>query len=82
MQAELLGAKGATEKTITILDLKKVGEQWIPKSIDLRNNLTRDKTRLNMISVALNLMLPADTFTADTLVTEAPAVPAAQVERL
>ncbi len=82
MQAELLGAKGATEKTITLLDLKKVGEQWIPKSIDLRNNLTRAKTRLTMISAALNLVLPADTFTADTLAAEAPAVPAAQVERL
>lgn len=82
MQAELLGEKGATEKTITILDLKKVGEQWMPKSIDLRNNLTRDKTRLTITAAALDLVLPAETFTPAALGSEAPAVPAAKIQQL
>jgi Outer membrane lipoprotein-sorting protein len=81
LQAELLGEKGATEKTITLLDLKKVGEQWLPKSIDLRNHLTRDKTRLIFTAVALHLGLPPDTLTAAALATEPPAVPATQVEK-
>ncbi len=80
LQAELLGDKGVTEKTITLLDLKKVGEQWLPKSIDLRNHLTRDKTRLTFTAVALNLALPGDTLTAAALAAEAPAIPAGQVE--
>jgi hypothetical protein len=81
MQAELLGEKGATEKTIAILDLKKVGEQWIPKSFDIRNSLTRDKTRLTVTAAALNLALPAAAFSPDALGAEAPAVPETKVER-
>jgi len=82
MQAELLGAKGVTEKTITILDLKKVGEQWLPKSIDLRNNLTRDKTRLTFTSAALDLALPDGALTERALGTEPPAVPASAIQQL
>ena len=82
LQAELLGAKGVTEKTITILDLKKVGEQWLPKSIDLRNNLTRDKTRLTFTSAALDLALPGGALTPAALGAEAPAVPAAAIRQL
>ena len=80
LQAELLGEKGATEKTITLLDLKKVGDQWLPKSIDLRNHMTRDKTRLTFTAVALDLTLPPAALTAAALAVEPPAVPAAKVE--
>jgi Outer membrane lipoprotein-sorting protein len=81
LQAELLGEKGATEKTITLLDLKKVGAQWLPKSIDLRNHLTRDKTRLTFTAAALDLALPGDALTAAALAAEPPAVPATRVEK-
>ena len=81
VQAELLGAKGATEKTITILDLKKVGEQWMVKSIDLRNSVTRDKTRFTVNAAALNLELPPETFTPGALAAEAPALPGIKIER-
>jgi hypothetical protein len=81
VQAELLGAKGVTEKTITILDLKKVGEQWIVKSIDLRNNLTRDKTRFTVTAAALDLVLPAETFTTGALAATGPTVPPEKVAR-
>ena len=81
VQAEVLGAKGATEKTITILDLKKVGEQWMVKSIDLRNSITRDKTRFTVNAAALNLALPADTFTPAALATEPPVLPGSKIER-
>ncbi|WP_438483062.1 outer membrane lipoprotein-sorting protein [Oleiharenicola lentus] len=81
VQAELLGAKGASEKTISILDLKKTGEQWIVKSIDLRNNLTRDKTRITFTAASLNLTLPADTFSPDALAQEPLALAEAKIER-
>lgn len=81
LQAELLGEKGVTEKTITLLDLKKVGEQWLPKSIDLRNHVTRAKTRLTFTAVALDLTFPPDALIAASLAAEPPAVPAAKVEK-
>jgi len=81
VQTELLGAKGATEKTITILDLKKVGEQMIPKIIDFRNTVTRDKTRFTVTAAALNLELPPETFTPAALAAEPPALPGIKIER-
>ncbi len=81
VQAELLGPKGETAKSFTVLDLKKVGEQWMLKSIDLRNHRTRDKTRFTVTAAALNLALPPATFTPGGLAAEAPAVPAAMIER-
>ena len=81
VQAELLGAKGATEKTITILDLKKLGEQWMVKSIDLRNSLTRDKTRFTVNAAALNLALPPETFTPGALAAEPPGLAGIKIER-
>ena len=81
VQVEMLGAKGVAEKTIAILDLKKVGEQWLVKSIDLRNSLTRDKTRFTVNAAALDLALPPETFTPAALATEPPALPGIKIER-
>jgi hypothetical protein len=81
VQAELLGAKGVATKTITILDLKKVGEQWIVESIDLRNNVTRDKTRFTVTAAALNLDLPAATFDPAHLAEAPAAVPPDKIVR-
>ncbi len=80
VQAELLGAKGVAEKTISILDLKKVGDQWIVQSIDLRNNLTRDKTRFTVKAAALNLDLPAAVFDPAQLATAPAPVPAEKIQ--
>ncbi len=81
VQAEILGPKGAAEKTISVLDLKKAGEQWMVRSIDLRNSVTRDKTRFSVNAAALNLALPADTFAPAGLAHEPPLVPAGQIQR-
>jgi len=82
VQAALLDAKGETLKSITVLDLKKVGEQWLVKEIDVRNHLTRDKTRFSVTAAALNLDLPAAQFAPEALRTE-PQLPAtAKIERL
>ena len=81
VQAEFLGTKGAVEKSISVLDLKKVGEQWMVKSIDLRNSVTRDKTRFEVTATAMNLALPAGTFSSSALAQEPPLIPAAKIER-
>jgi len=81
-QAEWIDADGKPLKTVTVLDLKKVGEQWLVKSIDLRNHQTRAKTRFAVTAVALDLPLTVETFVPDALSRAAPAVPAEKVTRL
>lgn len=55
VQTELLGMNDVVLKTISLVDLKKVGEQWIPKTFDVRDEKTRNKTRFDVIAAALNL---------------------------
>lgn len=75
MQTELLGPTGRVVKTFSLVSLKKVGEQYLPKQADYRNEVTRDKTRLQVTGAALNLRLPATVFSPAGLgaVIEAPA---------
>jgi hypothetical protein len=81
VQAEELGAGAAVMKTITLLDLKKVGEQWMMKAIDVRDHRTRDKTRFSVTAAALGLNLPFSTFSPDNLTAAAPAIPPEKVVR-
>lgn len=81
VQAEQLGAKGAVEKTIALLDLKKVGEQWLVKTIDVRDLRSRDKTRLTFTAAALSLALPVETFAPGNLRAAPPAVPPEKIVR-
>jgi hypothetical protein len=68
-------------KTITLIDLKKVGEQTLVKTIDVRDNRTRNKTRFSVTGAALGLNLPLSVFSPDELMAEAPAVPPEKVVR-
>ena len=61
-QIETIDRDGRVSKTLSLLDLKKVGEQWIPKSFEVRDETTRDKTRLVVSGAALNLALPSAVF--------------------
>ena len=67
VQAEQLGAEGRTVKTMTVIDLKKVGERWIVKSIDLRNEATRDKTRFAVTGAAVDARFAARVFLPESL---------------
>jgi len=82
VQAEQLDLKGQPAKTVTLIDLKKIGEQWLVKSIDLRNHVTRDKTRLTFRATALGLALPAETFEPAGLTQPAPPVPSEKLQAL
>ena len=55
VQTELLDPQGTILKTLSLVDLKKIGDQYIVKSVDLRNEATRDKTRFQVTAAALGL---------------------------
>jgi hypothetical protein len=82
VQAEQLDAKGKPAKTVTLIDLKKVGERWLVKTVDLRNHVTRDKTRLTFKAAALDLVLPAAVFEPAGLTEPAPPVPREKLQAL
>ncbi len=73
MQAERLDATGRILTTFSLGELKKVGEQWMLKSIDLRNETTRDKSRFLVVAAALGLELPAGLFEPSRLGDDFPA---------
>lgn len=62
VQAEQIGTDNHPIKTMTVMDLKKVGGQWIVKSIDLRNERTRDKTRFSMTEAAVDIQFAGALF--------------------
>jgi len=67
LQSKLIGADGAVAKTLTVRDLQKISGQWMLKSIDLRNERTRDKTRFEVQEAELGLELSTRIFTPDSL---------------
>lgn len=81
VQAELLDAAGKVLKTIAVLEVKKLGDQWIVKSVDVRSPRTRDKTRFTVAAAALDQRWPAAAFAPAGLGGENPAVPAGAVQR-
>jgi hypothetical protein len=70
-QTELLDHEGRVTKTLALLDLKKIGTQYIPKSFEERNETSRDKTRLVVTAAALNLDLPNAFFAPAALADDA-----------
>jgi hypothetical protein len=61
-QSEVIDAGGHVAKTLSILELRKVGSRWIPKDVDVRNEATRDKTRLTLTGVAVGIRIDPATF--------------------
>jgi hypothetical protein len=55
VQAQQIGNDNQTLKSITVLDLKKVDSQWIVKTIDVRDEKTRNKTQFTITGAALDL---------------------------
>ena len=61
-QSEINGPTGRVAKTLILLELRKVGDRWIPKDLDARNEVTRDKTRLSLTAVAVGVRTDAKAF--------------------
>ncbi|MBC8040139.1 MAG: hypothetical protein H7Y06_06330 [Opitutaceae bacterium] len=55
VQSQQIGAEERVLKSLNVLDLKKVDDQWMVKTIDLRDEVTRDKTQFVVTGAALGL---------------------------
>lgn len=55
VQTELIGRDNRVIKTLSLVDLKRVDGQPMVKTVDVRNELTRDKTRFQVTGVALKV---------------------------
>ena len=80
VQSEQIGEGGRLLKTMMVQELQKTGEQWIPKSVDWRNDVTRNKTRLNVTGAALSQHFAPDIFAPAALNDD--VQPPAQVGRI
>lgn len=80
LKFQLLNEAGAEEKSLQILKVKKVQDQWIPKSIEVVDSRLHDKTRFEVMAAALNLNLPPELFTPEGLNQESPQLPAEAYE--
>lgn len=67
VQAQEIGDGNRLLKSITVLDLKKISDQWIVRTIDVRDERTRDKTQFLVTAAALGLDFTGDLLTPDGL---------------
>lgn len=74
MQVDWLDRRDREVKTLALLEIKEVADQWLPKTLDLRHHGSRGKTRFTVLEAALNLLLPGELFTPDALSRELPEV--------
>lgn len=82
VQSEVTGPGGHVSKTLTLLELRKVGDRWIPKDVDVRNEVTRDKTRLSLTAVAVGAFPGAAAFDPSQLGNPVAPPPAPRVIRI
>lgn len=54
LKADYVSEDEGVLKSFRLLDLKKVNEVWLPKTVDFLNEETRDKTRLVIKEAAVN----------------------------
>lgn len=67
VKTELIAADGRLVKTLWLVDLKRIGNRTIVKTIDVRNDTTGDKTRFQVTAAALDLELSPSIFQPATL---------------
>jgi hypothetical protein len=54
VQAEQIGEGGRVLKSMRMVELKKIGEHWMVRAVELRDETTRNKTRFVVTAAALN----------------------------
>lgn len=65
LQAQWIDDDGEALKTITVLSLKKVEDRYIVKSFEVRDEQTRDKTRLVVTAVSFTANMPESLLRVD-----------------
>ncbi len=82
VQTELLTTGGAVMKTLSVIDLKKIEEQWIVKTIDVRDETTRNKTRFSVVAAGMGLDFSKVVFEPGQLATPVESPRAGQLVRI
>ncbi len=82
VQAQQIGSEERVLKSITVLDLKKVDDQWMVKVIDVRDEATRNKTQFVVTGAALGLDFSGVLFEPANLAEPVTPPPASRVRRL
>lgn len=82
VQTELLDASGEVTKTLSVVDLKKFDDQWIVKTIDVRDETTRNKTRFTVTAAGLGLDFSGVIFQPAQLAAELNPPPETQLVRV
>lgn len=81
VESELLGQDGKLLKTLSLSELKSVQGQWIVKTVDVRDEETRIKTRLAFSAAALRCNFASAIFEPATLADQVAAPSEADIER-
>lgn len=55
VQAQIIGSEGKAVKTVTVVDLKIIEKQPIVKSVDFRDEVTRNKSRFSVTGAAIGM---------------------------
>ena len=63
LRVETFGVRGIPDKTFRLVSLKKLGEDWIAKSLDVRDARSRSRTRFLVTGAATGLDLDKALFT-------------------
>lgn len=67
VQVEHLGEGARVLRSVQVNDLKRIGERWIVKSLDVRDDVTRNKTRIQFVGAALDAAFAEVLFTPEEL---------------
>jgi hypothetical protein len=82
VQAQQIGVEERVLKSIVVLDLKKVDDQWMVKTIDVRDEATRNKTQFVVTGAALGVDFSGMLFEPVSLAQAITPPPATRVRRL
>ena len=83
----LLRAEYVTEdelvfKSLRLIDIKKVDDVWLPKTLDFLNEETRDKTRLRIREAAVHLDFSNHSLGRGALPDSVPEIPLSRYKRV
>jgi hypothetical protein len=76
LNANVMGPEGKFLKTMSVLSFKKIKDDWIVKSIELKDQTTGDKSRFTVLAAALNVDLPDEIFYPESVKSPAALPPA------
>lgn len=67
LRAQIMDAEDQPQRSFSIRSFKEVDGQYIVKGVDLVDEVSRDRTRFEVLGAAVGLRLPADIFQPATL---------------